>query len=129
MQQALGLRSAHYEHAMQFAEELVSQFDDNISFTGHSLGGGLASAAAIATNRPATTFNAAGLHPNTVKNHGGLGSANRLITAHYIKGDILSFLQDWSPASNAAGVRMPHVYPRQSNPGSLHMYASFYELL
>jgi hypothetical protein len=37
--------------------------------TGHSLGGGLASAASIAANRsavPANTFNAAGLHRNTI---------------------------------------------------------------
>ncbi|MFM7037366.1 MAG: hypothetical protein ACKO2L_06555, partial [Planctomycetaceae bacterium] len=37
--------------------------------TGHSLGGGLASAASIAANRsavPANTFNAAGLHKNTI---------------------------------------------------------------
>jgi hypothetical protein len=39
--------------------------------TGHSLGGGLASGASRASGAPATTFNAAGLHPNTVARYGG----------------------------------------------------------
>lgn len=34
----------------------------NLSFTGHSLGGGLASYAALLTNRRASTFNASGLN-------------------------------------------------------------------
>lgn len=35
---------------------------ESVKFVGHSLGGGLASAASHATGLPATTFNAAGLH-------------------------------------------------------------------
>jgi len=36
-----------------------------------------------------------------------LGSSGE-ITAHYIKGDILSTVQDFSPLSKAAGTRVSH---------------------
>ena len=68
-------------------------------FVGHSLGGGLASAAAGRTGLDAITFNAAGVS----KTYRG---APGKIVANYIRGDILSFLQDISPLPNAAGSRV-----------------------
>jgi hypothetical protein len=88
--------------------------------TGHSLGGGLASAASIAANKsamPANTFNAAGLHANTVmyrdKNgklfHGvsqydGALEQYRLeqgntgrIKAFFVEYDVLTYLQNNLP--------------------------------
>jgi hypothetical protein len=89
--------------------------------TGHSLGGGLASAASIAANKsamPANTFNAAGLHLNTVTyrdNNGYLipgvpkydgaidqfkieqGNTGR-IKAFYVEFDALTYLQNNLPA-------------------------------
>lgn len=63
--QLAGLSSQHAE-AMALAVALHHTYGDRLVFTGHSLGGGLASAAAIATGCPAVTFNAAGLSPTTV---------------------------------------------------------------
>lgn len=64
-EQALGRDTPQYRHAMDVAVDLVAAVGVNVAFTGHSLGGGLASAAALATGRVAVTFDAAGLHPHT----------------------------------------------------------------
>ena len=63
VQGVTGLSLQHY-NAVIHAEILDEQLaDKQLWFTGHSLGGGLASAATIATNnRVAYTFNAAGLN-------------------------------------------------------------------
>jgi len=60
--------------------------------TGHSLGGGLASAATMAGGLQAETFNAAGLHQNTI---GRIPNVQpHQIRAYYIDWDLLSFAQD-----------------------------------
>jgi len=65
-QQAVGADSRQYQQAVDLAESARDVYGDNVEFTGHSLGGGLASAASLATDRPATVFNAARLSD---KNH------------------------------------------------------------
>lgn len=62
-QQGVGLPSNHYAQALEIGRS-VGRADPaiDISFVGHSLGGGLASHAANASGREAITFNAAGLH-------------------------------------------------------------------
>jgi len=64
--QSIGLETDYYDRAMRLARALKN---GNLDFenTGHSLGGGLASAASAIGGAPATTFNAAGLHPLTAK--------------------------------------------------------------
>lgn len=53
---------AQYSEAIALARSLAAQYpDSSMRFTGHSLGGGLASAAAIACGCQATVFDAAGL--------------------------------------------------------------------
>lgn len=60
--QALGLTTEQYQQAILLAKRAVEAFGKgNVIFTGHSLGGGLASAAMLATGAPGVTFNAAGL--------------------------------------------------------------------
>ena len=59
-------------------------------FTGHSLGGGLASASSLKTGRRGYTFNASGLHRNTIGSHINTARANNLITAYYAASDPLS---------------------------------------
>ncbi len=65
----------------------------NTYITGHSLGGGLASAASIVSGFHAYTFNAAGLHHDTVDNHPNLANANQLIDSYRVDYDILSWGQ------------------------------------
>ncbi|MDR2064727.1 MAG: hypothetical protein LBP85_03330 [Prevotellaceae bacterium] len=66
--------------------------DCKISITGHSLGGGLASAAGLVTGLPTYTFNAAGLHKNTVDDFDNKVK-NSNIKAYYSDDDILSQAQ------------------------------------
>ena len=52
----LGSLNAQVIEAAKFYLDIKAQYGDNIVFTGHSLGGGLASLMAVFFNRPATTF-------------------------------------------------------------------------
>ena len=112
--QAFGLNDQNDDSAYGRAVQLAKIVSANanrrgasISFTGHSLGGGMASAAAAATGNPATTYNAAGLHPNTVgaRIKGGAGE----VEAIFSPSDPLSFVQDNSDLPKAFGKR--HVVP------------------
>ena len=101
LRQAFGYRSAQYEEAMALASEMTAYYP-SIRFTGHSLGGGLAAAAAISTGRTATTFNAAGLHSNTTR---GYKFSESSIRAYNSRWDVLRAGNAFSPA-NMAGQRI-----------------------
>lgn len=102
VEQAFG-QSEQYEQAVSLARELqieVNQYNqDNglhgeeaidLSFTGHSLGGGLATAAALATGEDAIVFDAAGLSSRTIENL-NLDTENASAVINFnVKGDFLS---------------------------------------
>jgi len=100
LEQGVGLDSTHYRAALAIGERIGrSELADHVSFTGHSLGGGLASAAAIASGRPADTFNAAGLSDHTIDQANGIRQQNGIasqaqVDAWYVRGEILSAIQD-----------------------------------
>jgi RHS repeat-associated protein len=102
--QGFGFESSQYEQAVELAHKAYDMLKGNVVFVGHSLGGGLASAASYATGGNAITFNAAGLSGRYAKGNPGN------IRAHYIRGEILSLLQDYTPflAPSASGTRIPH---------------------
>ena len=97
-QQAVGLPSDQYARALMVAKAVGRHPDADVTITGHSLGGGLASAAALASGRDAATFNAAGLSDNTIRQaeaiRAGNGGAAPDIAAFYVRGEILSAVQD-----------------------------------
>jgi hypothetical protein len=98
-QQGVGLPSDHYAKALKIGQVLARNEGANVTITGHSLGGGLASAAAIASGRDAATFNAAGLSDRTIQDaqaiHDRAGvSRTAGVAAFYVKGEILSAIQD-----------------------------------
>lgn len=64
-QQGIGMRSDYYDRAMRLASVMNQYRPGDFEIAGHSLGGGMASAASAVTGARATTFNAAGLHPAT----------------------------------------------------------------
>ncbi len=65
--QGAGLESKQYNMAMKLADAVTKKTDPlDVETTGHSLGGGLASAASVVTGTKSYTFNSAGLHANTV---------------------------------------------------------------
>ncbi|MET0225823.1 MAG: Mbeg1-like protein [Dokdonella sp.] len=100
--QAAGLPTAQYDEAVRVATLAKKEFGGNLVLTGHSLGGGLASVASVATNSAAVTFNAAGVNnstlsryvhdadPATLKQQANDG----LVRRYAVKGDILTGEQE-----------------------------------
>jgi hypothetical protein len=97
--QGLGLSTAQYNQARVLAQDARDAFGSNLAITGHSLGGGLASEASLATGVPAVTFNAAGLSDQTIRdlgfspNEGRELAADGLIRRYDTQHDILTNLQ------------------------------------
>ena len=85
---------------------------DYKSLTTGSLGGGLASANALATGKEAFTFNAAGLSNSTIDKYKLNNKAN--IFAYIVKGDILNSLQ--GPFSLGAIGKRTYLNGYKSNP-------------
>ena len=67
LSQGLGFGAAIYRQAIELALAVVEVYGGKVIFTGHSMGGGLAASASIVANRPAVTFNSAGVHPATLE--------------------------------------------------------------
>lgn len=97
---AAGVSTVQYNNACILGR-LAKSCDIDIVITGHSLGGGLAQAAALASGKPAYTFNAAGIPVEVVKDlQADLKYAER-IRSYYLSDDVLSTLQDM-PAERKA---------------------------
>ena len=64
--------------------------DKQLTFTGHSLGGGLATAAALATGKDAIVFDAAGLSQGTIDQNDLDVSLEGNVTNFNVVGDFLS---------------------------------------
>lgn len=94
-QQGMGVHSSYYEKSV-FIGSKLEDFSGQVDIAGHSLGGGLASAAAIASGKPAWTFNAAGLNAGTVGKYGGaaIGDGSK-IAAYRVRGEVLTRLQEF----------------------------------
>jgi hypothetical protein len=96
-QQALGQVSAQYTQSVNNAVVLAKWAHDNgytLSFTGHSLGGGLANANALATGLLATIYNPAGLSNGTVNDpnlHLNLNNSGN-VTAYIVRGEPVDYL-------------------------------------
>ena len=79
----------------------------DISFTGHSLGGGLAALAARASGREAVTFNAAGLNNASMRDEqtflDAAGIAPGTVDNYVVQGKVLTGLQGSLPIPRAFG--------------------------
>lgn len=108
--QAFGLDTAQYNQAISLAKDAEVAFGDgNVVFTGHSLGGGLASAAALATDSAGVTFNAAGLSDDTLADLGFSPNAARedvadsgQVRRYIVETDPLNTVQQDVPFLNGA---------------------------
>ncbi|QHG88416.1 MULTISPECIES: peptidoglycan-binding domain-containing protein [Xanthomonas] len=92
--QSVGLKTDYYDRAMSLAYQL-SRAHLDFEITGHSLGGGMASAAAAVTGMHTTTFNAAGLHPLTAQRfaqENGLPvyDPQQSVIAYQVSGEVLN---------------------------------------
>lgn len=90
--------SEYYKRAINIGEKLnQSPNGKNVQLVGHSLGGGLASAASGGGNLNASTFNSAGLNKKTLPRYAANSGENvneNIITAFRIKGEVLTKSQE-----------------------------------
>jgi uncharacterized Zn-binding protein involved in type VI secretion len=113
--QGLGRRTFYYDQAQFVARQVAkSPAGKGAHLTGHSLGGGMASAGSRASGLPATTFNPAGLNAKTVPHQ-----VTSDIDEVYVKGEPLHGLNTMPIAPDAAATR---VWPL--DPPSLRSAAS-----
>jgi hypothetical protein len=107
-QQAMSIDSPYYQRATEIGTAMGrSGAAGSVDVVGHSLGGGMASAASRASGASGYTFNAAGLHSGTVARYGGTvhTPAVENITAYRVKGEFLTGIQEqgWKGTAAAAG--------------------------
>ena len=95
--QATGQYTKAFDITEVLAHDILAKHP-NVVFVGHSLGGAEASLAALATGRPAYTYNSAGLHVNSMARANVtpemLAENESRIQAFYADNDPLSFYQD-----------------------------------
>lgn len=95
--QSVGMQTDYYDRAMRLAS-MLKQRGLDFELTGHSLSGGMAAAAAAVTGNRATTWNAAGLNPETARRFGEQNhlpiynneQLKPLVTAYQVQGELLS---------------------------------------
>ncbi len=93
--QSVGLKTDYYDRAMRLAM-VMERAGLDAEYSGHSLGGGMSSAMSAVTGRPATTWNAAGLHPETAarfarENPGvQVYDTSKTVLSYQIKGELLN---------------------------------------
>jgi hypothetical protein len=98
--QGLGLDDRQYNQAIVLGRRAKEKLGNNVVFSGHSLGGGLAAAAAMVVDAPAVTFNAAGVHGKTLERQGFDAEALKreaeqgLIRSYRVENEILTHLQE-----------------------------------
>ncbi|MDY4385122.1 PAAR domain-containing protein [Pectobacterium aroidearum] len=98
--QGMGLETEQYKQAMYLAKQVKEAISPPPVIVGHSLGGGLASAGVGVTGLPGYTFNAAGLHANTLSRAGGadLAKTASLIKTQAVDGEVLTMAQTYGKA-------------------------------
>ncbi|HLK98832.1 MAG TPA: type VI secretion system tube protein TssD [Hymenobacter sp.] len=101
LRQGIGLEEKQYNQAMNLAKAVVAKVGkDEVETTGHSLGGGLASAGSVVTGTKSYSFNAAGLHVNTIKrapynlSRAAMAEGSALIEAYRSTSDPLNNVQN-----------------------------------
>ena len=101
LSQYAGLNSNQYQRASELTQAInIERPNANISYTAHSLGGGLATVAALSSGREATVFNAASVHPDAVSSLGlQYQDAALLVNVLNVDGDGLTRWQEFPPSS------------------------------
>jgi hypothetical protein len=102
-EQGMNSDSLYYKQAVGIGKHLQKSGAD-VEITGHSLGAGEASAASRVSGKSATTFNAAGLHPDTVGHYGGtpIIPAEENIDVYQVDGEFLTGTQEPGTRGSAA---------------------------
>jgi len=95
--QGIGISNVQYDKTYELAKDLrrnptINKV--NMTVTGHSLGGGLAATTGSITGYPTYTFNAAGVHKNTMKKYGISDANTKHVQAYNTEKDPLNMIQD-----------------------------------
>ena len=115
--------SSQYDKSVSNAKIIHAALDGaELTFVGHSLGGGEAAVNAIATGDKAITFNAAGVNITDKIEYGGLSSVfsffSDIVTAYQMTNDPLSIMQDITPLPQSVGeIKMLHAVPNDKRNG------------
>ena len=96
--QGLGYETRQHNDTVALAKQCDVAFGDKLVLTGHSKGGGQAELASVVLDRPAMTFNPAGVHDDTMRRFGidperGREMARERITSVITKGEAVDFIQ------------------------------------
>lgn len=129
-EQGLGISAVQYNQAVSLATEAKAAFGNSLAITGHSLGGGLASIASLATDSAGVTFNAAGLNDATIQRLIPEGdpaalkqqAENGLIRRYAVNGEILTTTQEHTPLPDAVGYKIALNDPAPVAKPDLHWY-------
>jgi Domain of unknown function (DUF4280)/Lipase (class 3) len=94
--QGVGISGEQYKKSVDLARDIKKNLPEGqkVIITGHSLGGGLAAIAAGETGYPTYTYNAAGVHDNTLKRNNIQRENMRNVQAYNATDDPLNMVQD-----------------------------------
>ena len=109
MRQGLGMGSEQYKKSIKLAKKVNRNKpkDKQLTIAGHSLGGGLATAAGAATGSKTYAFCPAGVHPNTYKMYGVQNPNTSKVHTYYSNQDFLNMASNnLSLMPKAAGERI-----------------------
>lgn len=109
MKQGLGMGSEQYNKSIDIAKKVNRNKPKGkqLTITGHSLGGGLATAAGAATGSKTYAFCPAGVHPNTYKMYGVKNPDTSKVHTYYSNQDFLNMASNnLSLMPKAAGERI-----------------------
>ena len=110
MRQGLGMGSKQYKKSIELAKKVKKGSErqgKQLTIAGHSLGGGLATAAGAATGSKTYAFCPAGVHPNTYKMYGVKNPDTSKVHTYYSNQDFLNMASNnLSLMPKAAGERI-----------------------
>lgn len=110
MRQGLGMGSEQYKKSIELAKKVKKGSErqgKQLTIAGHSLGGGLATAAGAATGSKTYAFCPAGVHPNTYKKYGVQNPDTSKVHTYYSNQDFLNMASNnLSLMPKAAGERI-----------------------
>lgn len=103
IKQGFGIETQYYNRAMEVASTINMFAPGTTRYVGHSLGGGMAAAAAAVAKAPARTYNAAGLSASTLKRKSKQLIDAAQVKAYNVDGEILTRLQKTPMLPEAVG--------------------------
>ena len=110
IQQGVGMGSEQYEKSIDLARKVkkgAAKKGKQLTITGHSLGGGLATAGGAATGCKTYAFCPAGVHPNTYEKYGVQHPDTSKVHTYYSNQDFLNMASNnLSLMPKAAGERI-----------------------